>query len=150
MIGVPGATSPSIAISALSPSAVSTKGARRCINIRLGRRLASLRWRIRHAWSIESRSDARQIFGTGQHNRTARAVERTIPFQLACQAIAMAWYATAGHDPADIHTCRVLVPWYGCWPFALQADQRSGTLPSDPQIVQSVTAEQNSAGCIPL
>ena len=47
--------------------------------------------------------DARQIFGAGQaRNRTARAVERTVPFQLACQAIATCWYATAGHDPADV------------------------------------------------
>jgi hypothetical protein len=44
--------------------------------------------------------DARQVFGAGQaRNRTARAVERTIPFQLACRAIATCWYATAGHDP---------------------------------------------------
>jgi hypothetical protein len=33
-------------------------------------------------------------------NRTARAVERTVPFQIACQAAAVTWYATAGHDPA--------------------------------------------------
>jgi hypothetical protein len=52
-------------------------------------------------WSIEvATEDAKQIFGTGQaRNRTARAVERTVPFQLACQAIATAWYATAGHHP---------------------------------------------------
>jgi hypothetical protein len=39
-------------------------------------------------WSIEvAIEDARQLFGAGQaRNRTARAVERTIPFQLACQA----------------------------------------------------------------
>ena len=41
------------------------------------------------------------VFGAGQaRNRTARAVERTVPFQLACQAITTCWYATAGHDPA--------------------------------------------------
>jgi hypothetical protein len=46
--------------------------------------------------------DAKRLFGTGQaRNRTARAVERTIPFMLACQAIAVTWYATAGHSPAD-------------------------------------------------
>ena len=55
-------------------------------------------------WSIEvAIEDARQVFGAGQaRNRTARAVERTVPFQLACQAIATTWYATAGHDPADV------------------------------------------------
>ena len=43
-------------------------------------------------WSIEvAIQDAKQLFGTGQaRNRTADAVERTIPFMLACQAIAVA------------------------------------------------------------
>ena len=55
-------------------------------------------------WSIEvAIEDSQQIFGAGQaRNRIARAVRRTIPFQLACQALAMTWYATDGHDPADI------------------------------------------------
>ena len=45
--------------------------------------------------------------GAGQaRNRTARAIERTVPFQLACQAIANTWYATAGHHPADIEDHR--------------------------------------------
>jgi hypothetical protein len=65
-------------------------------------------------WSIEvAIEDARQVFGTGQaRNRTARAVERIIPFQLACQAIATCWYATAGHHPADIDAHRARAPWY--------------------------------------
>ena len=55
----------------------------------------------------------RQIFGAGQaRNRAARAVERTVPFQLACQAIATIWYATAGHDPADVEDHRARAPWY--------------------------------------
>ena len=55
-------------------------------------------------WSIEvAIEDARQVFGAGQaRNRTARAVERTVPVQLACQAITACWYATAGHNPADV------------------------------------------------
>jgi len=65
-------------------------------------------------WSIEvAIEDSKQIFGAGQaRNRTARAVERTIPFQLACQAIATTWYATAGHDPADVADHRARTPWY--------------------------------------
>ena len=65
-------------------------------------------------WSIEvAIEDARQVFGAGQaRNRTARAVERTVPFQLACQAIATCWYATAGHDPADVAEHRARAPWY--------------------------------------
>jgi hypothetical protein len=45
-------------------------------------------------------------------NRTAAAVERTVPFELACQAVAVTWYATAGHDPADLHERRSAAPWY--------------------------------------
>jgi hypothetical protein len=65
-------------------------------------------------WSIEvAIEDSKQIFGAGQaRNRTARAVERTIPFQLACQAIATTWYTTAGHDPADVDDHRARAPWY--------------------------------------
>ena len=65
-------------------------------------------------WSIEiAIEDAKQIFGTGQaRNRTAAAVERTVPFEIACQAAAVTWYATAGHDPADLHERRALAPWY--------------------------------------
>jgi hypothetical protein len=51
-------------------------------------------------WTIETAIEAaKQVFGTGQaRNRTARALRRTVPFQLACQSIAITWYATAGHD----------------------------------------------------
>jgi hypothetical protein len=65
-------------------------------------------------WAIEvAIEDAKQIFGTGQaRNRTAAAVERTVPFQLACQGIAVCWYATAGHHPADTAARRRLAPWY--------------------------------------
>jgi hypothetical protein len=65
-------------------------------------------------WSIEvAIEDSKQLFGAGQaRNRTAAAVERTVPFELACQAVAVTWYATAGHDPADLHERRMLAPWY--------------------------------------
>ncbi len=65
-------------------------------------------------WSVEvAIEDSKQIFSAGQaRNRTARAVERAIPFQLACQAIAVTWYATAGHDPADVEDHRARAPWY--------------------------------------
>jgi DDE superfamily endonuclease len=65
-------------------------------------------------WAIEvAIEDAKQVFGTGQaRNRTARAVERSVPFMLACQAIAVCWYATAGHHPADTEARRRNAPWY--------------------------------------
>jgi DDE superfamily endonuclease len=65
-------------------------------------------------WSIETAiEDAKQVFGTGQaRNRTAQAVRRTVPFELACQSIAITWYATAGHHPADVDGHRARAPWY--------------------------------------
>ena len=57
--------------------------------------------------------DAKQIFGAGQaRNRLATAVHRTIPFTLACQSLAVLWYATAGHHPADVAEHRARAPWY--------------------------------------
>ena len=65
-------------------------------------------------WAIEvAIEDSKQLFGTGQaRNRTAAAVERTLPFMLACQAVAVCWYATAGHHPADAEARRLDAPWY--------------------------------------
>ena len=65
-------------------------------------------------WGAEvAIEDSKQVFGAGQaRNRTARAVERTIPFQLACQAITVCSYATAGYDPADVAHHRARAPWY--------------------------------------
>jgi hypothetical protein len=65
---------------------------------------AQLIERYASRWSIKvAVEDARQVFGAGQaRNRTARAVERTVPFQLACQAVTTCWYATAGHNPAEV------------------------------------------------
>ena len=65
-------------------------------------------------WAIEvAIEDAKQLFGTGQaRNRTAAAVERTLPFMLTCQALAVCWYATAGHHPADAEARRLAAPWY--------------------------------------
>ena len=64
-------------------------------------------------WAIEvAIEDAKQLFGTGQaRNRTARAVERTVPFMLAGQAAAVCWYATAGHHAADAEARRLDAPW---------------------------------------
>ena len=65
-------------------------------------------------WSIEvAIEDAKQIFGAGQaRNRLAAAVHRTLPFTLACQSLAVLWYATAGHHPGDVDEHRARAPWY--------------------------------------
>jgi hypothetical protein len=39
-------------------------------------------------------------------------VHRTLPFTLACQSIAILWYATAGHHPGDAAEHRARAPWY--------------------------------------
>jgi hypothetical protein len=50
-------------------------------------------------WSIEvAIEDAKQLGGVGQaRNRLERAVERTVPFGLVVNTLAICWYATAGH-----------------------------------------------------
>jgi hypothetical protein len=65
-------------------------------------------------WSIEvAIQDSKQLFGTGHaRNRTARAVERTVPFEIACQAVAVTWYATADRTTADLQERRRNSPWY--------------------------------------
>jgi hypothetical protein len=65
-------------------------------------------------WSIEvAIEDAKQLGGVGQaRNRLRAAVERTVPFALVVNTLAVCWYATAGHDPEDVETARGLAPWY--------------------------------------
>ncbi len=65
-------------------------------------------------WAVEvAIEDAKQLVGVGQaHNRKARAVERTVPFGLACLTLAICWYATTGHHPDDVTAHRTRRPWY--------------------------------------
>jgi hypothetical protein len=73
-------------------------------------------------WAIEvAIEDSKQLFGTGQaRNRTAAAVERTVPFMLASQALAVCWIsavpgllrqsganALIGQDPRGGPACGV-------------------------------------------
>jgi hypothetical protein len=75
-------------------------------------------------WSIEvAIEDAKQLFGAGQaRNRTARAVERTIPFEIACQAAAVTWYAIAAPGPASLEERRRISPWYTTKPEPSTSD----------------------------
>jgi hypothetical protein len=65
-------------------------------------------------WSIEvCIEDAKQTGGVGQaHNRVRLAVERTVPFALIVNTLAVIWYATVGYHPDDVDERRVLAPWY--------------------------------------
>lgn len=65
-------------------------------------------------WSIEiCIEDAKQTGGVGEaHNRVRLAVERTVPFALIVNTLAVCWYATVGYHPDDVDERRALAPWY--------------------------------------
>ena len=65
-------------------------------------------------WSIEvCIEDAKQTGGVGQaRNRVRLAVERTVPFALTVNTLAVLWYATVGYHPNDVNERRELAPWY--------------------------------------
>ncbi|MHB8290472.1 MAG: IS701 family transposase [Acidimicrobiales bacterium] len=70
--------------------------------------------RYAQRWSIEvAIEDAKQLGGVGQaRNRLRAAVERTVPFALAVNTLAICWYATAGYHSDDVQAVRTLAPWY--------------------------------------
>jgi len=61
-------------------------------------------------WSISvAIEDATQLGAIGQaRNRLSRAVERTVPFELAVNTHAISWCATASHHPGDVNAVRAL------------------------------------------
>lgn len=65
-------------------------------------------------WSIEvAFQDAKQTVGVGEaRNRVKPAVERTVPFGLICQSLAVAWYALHADPAADVDRRRRTAPWY--------------------------------------
>jgi len=65
-------------------------------------------------WSIEvAFQDAKQTVGVGEaRNRVKAAVERTVPFGLLCQSVAVAWYALNADPAADVARRRQEAPWY--------------------------------------
>jgi len=70
--------------------------------------------RYAQRWAIEvAFRDAKQTTGVGEaRNRTALAVERTVPFGLLVQSLVTIWYANAGHTTAVVAARRRLAPWY--------------------------------------
>jgi hypothetical protein len=65
-------------------------------------------------WSIEvAFQDAKQTVGVGEaRNRVKPAVERTVPFGLICQSLAVAWYALHADPAADVDRRRRIAPSY--------------------------------------
>jgi DDE superfamily endonuclease len=70
--------------------------------------------RYAERWSIETCfQDAKQTLGVGEaRNRVKLAVERTVPFGLLCQSLAIAWYALNANPAADVDRRRRTAPWY--------------------------------------
>jgi hypothetical protein len=65
-------------------------------------------------WSIEpSNANGKQHTGVGQaRNRLPKAVERTVPFGMIVQSMAITWYLLNGYDPADVTDRAIAQPWY--------------------------------------
>jgi hypothetical protein len=87
-------------------------------------------------WPIEpSHAVGKQLTGAGDAcNRTARAVERTVPFAFLIQSLMITWYAISC-DPADgIEQRRQRCPWY-----------RAKTAPAPADMHASLRAALTSA-----
>jgi len=65
-------------------------------------------------WPIEvAFEEGKEIFGVGHaRNRTRKAVERTVPFQLLAMTITILWYTASGHHPDIVAEHRARSPWY--------------------------------------
>lgn len=84
------------------------------ISTDLGATASQIIERYASRWSIEvAIEDAKQTIGVGQaRNRLQPAVQRTVPFELATETLAICWYATVGHHPDDVSAVRRIAPWY--------------------------------------
>src|SRR5262249_54500447 len=65
-------------------------------------------------WSIgQANRDGKEVLGAGQtQSRLKRAVERSVPFVMTCQTIAVLWYAQTGQAASDLTVRRTQAPWY--------------------------------------
>jgi hypothetical protein len=65
-------------------------------------------------WPIEpSNAAGKQVTGAGDAcNRTAKAVERTVPFAFLVQSLMIVWYAVACDPAAGLDQRRQRSPWY--------------------------------------
>jgi hypothetical protein len=75
---------------------------------------AQIAQRYADRWPIEvSFEDGKEIFGVGEaRNRTANAVQRTVPFQFPAMDLTTIWYALYGHHPDIVNEHRARAPWY--------------------------------------
>ncbi len=92
-------------------------------------------------WSIEvCIEDAKQVTGVGEaRNRVKKGVERTVPFGLLCQTLAVCWYALHGQAQRDVKRRLRLSPWY-----------RQKRFPSLQDMLSSLRREVIAAQYLPV
>ena len=78
-------------------------------------------------WPIEpSNAAGKQVTGAdGACNRTARAVERTVPFAFLVQSLMICWYAISCDPAAGLEQRRKRNPWYAAKATPAAADMRA-------------------------
>ena len=78
-------------------------------------------------WAIEpSNATGKQLTGAGDAcSRTARAVERAVPFAFLIQSLMIIWYAIAGDPAAGVEERRRRCPWYTAKATPSPADMRT-------------------------
>jgi len=78
-------------------------------------------------WAIEpSNAAGKQVTGAGDAcNRTARAVERAVPFAFLVQSLMICWYAISCDPAAGLEQRRQRSPWYTAKATPAAADMRA-------------------------
>ncbi|MGH3155345.1 MAG: IS701 family transposase [Streptosporangiaceae bacterium] len=78
-------------------------------------------------WAIEpSNAAGKQVTGAGDAcNRTARAVERAVPFAFLVQSLMICWYAVSCDPAAGIERRRKRSPWYAAKATPAAGDMRA-------------------------
>jgi hypothetical protein len=120
----------------------------------LGATAATLVERYADRWPVEVLfEESRQVAGVGQaRNRTRKAVERTVPFGLACVSLVVCWYALHGQPAADVAARRASAPWYRDKHAVSFADMLlrcagSSSLPNICQVRRSSPPQRKSSRC---
>jgi hypothetical protein len=92
-------------------------------------------------WAIEpSNATGKQLTGAGDAcNRTAKAVERTVPFAFLIQSLMILWYAISCDPAAAIERRRSRCPWY-----------RAKATPSPADMHATLRAELTAARINPV
>ena len=98
-------------------------------------------------WAIEpSNATGKQLTGAGDAcSRTARAVERAVPFAFLIQSLMIIWYAIAGDPAAGVEERRRRCPWYTAKATPAPADMRTAL--RDELITASISGISPGQDC---